>query len=116
MKLNSFEKRLSIIWLKNLLTEEMEEDMRELKIEKQDLSSSDKLLIEKSIKGISWRYKDISEEKITRLEHELNTIINMGFPDYFLIVQDFLDVGRRIGYMPDDRIIYLKEHCYGPMS
>lgn len=86
--------------------------MRELNIEKQDLTKADRLLIEKSIKGISWRYKEFQEDKIQLLEYELNVIINMGFSDYFLIVQDFLDVGRRIGFMPDERILYLKEHVY----
>lgn len=86
--------------------------MRNLNIEKQDLSSADKILIEKTLAGVTWRYKDFPDSYFDRMEHELNTIINMGFPDYFLIVQDFLDVGRRIGYMPDDRIKYLKEHVY----
>lgn len=86
--------------------------MRELNIEKQDLTEMDQLLIDNAIKGIPWRYKEFPEDKIQLLEYELNIIINMGFSDYFLIVQDFLDVGRRIGYMPDDRILYLKEHVY----
>ena len=86
--------------------------MRNLNIEKQDLSSADELLIEKTLAGITWRYKNFPDSYFDRMEHELNTIINMGFPDYFLIVQDFLDVGRRIGYMPDDRMQYLKEHVY----
>ena len=53
---------------------------RELVIEKKDLSSVDKLLIKKSIDGIPWRYKLFDEDKTKRLEYELNTIINMGFP------------------------------------
>lgn len=85
---------------------------RELVIEKKDLSSVDKLLIKKSIDGIPWRYKLFDEDKTKRLEYELNTIINMGFSDYFLVVQDFLDTGRKIGHMPDERIDYLKTHIY----
>lgn len=85
---------------------------RELVIEKKDLSSVDKLLIKKSIDGIPWRYKLFDEDKTKRLEYELNTIINMGFSDYFLVVQDFLDTGRKIGHMPDERIEYLKTHIY----
>lgn len=86
--------------------------MRELILEKTELNESDKLLVEKTIHGINWRYQEFPESHVTRMEHELNTIINMGFSDYFLIVQDFLDVGRRIGYMPDSRIQYLKDHVY----
>lgn len=83
----------------------------ELKIEKKDLSESDELLIQKCLDNTK-KYKIFGEEQRSRLEIELNTIINMGFSDYFLIVQDFLDVGRRVGYMPDERIEYLKEHVY----
>ena len=85
----------------------------DLKIEKQKLTDSDELLIKRSIQGISWRYpKQFPEDHVKRLEYELNVIMTMGFSDYFLIVQDFLDLGRRIGYMPDSRIEYLKKHVY----
>lgn len=85
--------------------------MRNLNIEKSALTNADKLLIDRSINGIAWRYgAKFPEDHVKRLEYELNVIINMGFPDYFLVVQDFLDLGRRIGYMPDERIVYLKEH------
>ena len=77
----------------------------DLKIEKQKLTNSDELLIKRSIQGISWRYpKQFPEDHVKRLEYELNVIMTMGFSDYFLIVQDFLDFGRRIGCMPDNRI------------
>ena len=80
---------------------------------KQEIDGSDKLLVQKSVDGISWRYPNgCTKEIADRLYYELGIIIQMGFSDYFLVVQDFLDVGRRIGYMPEDRIDYLAQHCY----
>ncbi|HNV70737.1 MAG TPA: DNA polymerase III subunit alpha, partial [Candidatus Ozemobacteraceae bacterium] len=44
------------------------------------------------------RYGDpIPPEIINRLEYELGVIKRMGFPDYFLIVWDFIAEARRIG-------------------
>ncbi|MFT3740906.1 MAG: DNA polymerase III subunit alpha [Breznakibacter sp.] len=34
-----------------------------------------------------------------RIDFELNTIIGMGFPGYFLIVQDFINAARRMGVL-----------------
>ncbi len=39
----------------------------------------------------------LTEEQIERIDFELNTIKNMGFPGYFLIVQDFIRAGRERG-------------------
>ena len=39
----------------------------------------------------------LTEEQQERLHFELMTISYMGFPDYFLIVQDFINWGRRNG-------------------
>lgn len=88
--------------------------MRDLVINKKDLSEADRLLIQKCLENTG-KYPVFDEEKISRMEYELNIIIDMGFSDYLLIVQDFLDVGRRVGFMPDDRIEYLKQHV-GEMS
>ena len=83
------------------------------KQKKSALDSSDKLLIQKCIRGIAWRYPDtFDQEKRDKLKYELGIIIQMGFSNYFLVVQDFLDVGRRIGYMPDERIAELSSRCY----
>lgn len=41
--------------------------------------------------------KDLTEEQRERIDFELDTIKNMGFPGYFLIVQDFINAGRKIG-------------------
>ena len=42
----------------------------------------------------------LDEEKKKRLEYELSVIIKMGYSDYFLIVQDFLDYAKYLGYVP----------------
>ena len=48
--------------------------------------------------GARRRYGDVlSAEQQERLHFELMTISFMGFPDYFLIVQDFINWGRRNG-------------------
>lgn len=48
--------------------------------------------------GAQKRYgENLSEELKERLEFELNTIKNMGYPGYFLIVQDFIAAGRAMG-------------------
>lgn len=40
---------------------------------------------------------DLPQEVKERLDFELNTIKNMGFPGYFLIVQDFIAEARKLG-------------------
>ena len=47
--------------------------------------------------GAKKRWGDLSEEQITRIDFELETIAKMGFPGYFLIVQDFLRAAREMG-------------------
>ncbi|MCE5205018.1 MAG: DNA polymerase III subunit alpha [Porphyromonadaceae bacterium] len=48
-------------------------------------------------KGAHRRYgEEINEEIIERLKFELDTIKNMGFPGYFLIVQDFIAAAREM--------------------
>lgn len=41
----------------------------------------------------------LSEEQESRIDFELKTISKMGFPDYFLIVQDYIAASRKMGYM-----------------
>ena len=48
--------------------------------------------------GARMRYGEtLTPDQAERLHFELMTISNMGFPDYFLIVQDFINWGRRNG-------------------
>lgn len=47
--------------------------------------------------GAKKRWGELNEEHIERIDFELNTIKNMGFPGYFLIVQDFIQAARNLG-------------------
>ena len=47
--------------------------------------------------GARRRYGDLTPEQAERIDFELKTICRMGFPDYFLIVQDFIAAARRNG-------------------
>ena len=48
--------------------------------------------------GARNRYGDtLTEEQVERIDFELKTISRMGFPDYFLIVQDYIAACRRMG-------------------
>ena len=46
--------------------------------------------------GAKDRWSDITDEIKERVEFELDTIIKMGFPGYFLIVWDFLKAAREM--------------------
>ena len=49
-------------------------------------------------KGAKERYGDVLDEETSeRLDFELKTISRMGFPDYFLIVQDYIAAARAQG-------------------
>lgn len=53
------------------------------------------------LKKITWegakkRYENIGDELIDRIEFELNVMKTMGFPGYFLIVQDFINAAREM--------------------
>ena len=47
--------------------------------------------------GAKKRWPELDEEHRERIDFELDTIKNMGFPGYFLIVQDFIGAARKIG-------------------
>ena len=63
-------------------------------------------------KGVEEKYPDWQNhpEWEARLQHELNVICTMGFADYFLIEQDFLQIGRKIGHMPEARKEWLRKN------
>lgn len=50
-----------------------------------------------TLEGAKKRWGDMNDEQKERIEFELNTIKNMGFPGYFLIVQDFINAARNMG-------------------
>jgi DNA polymerase-3 subunit alpha len=47
-------------------------------------------------KGAERRYKEITDDIRERLDFELKTIENTGYPGYFLIVQDFIAKAREL--------------------
>ena len=47
--------------------------------------------------GAKKRWGDPTKEQTERIDFELDTIAKMGFPGYFLIVQDFLRAAREMG-------------------
>jgi len=47
--------------------------------------------------GAGRRYGTVTEEVRERIDFELETIRRMGFPGYFLIVQDFIAAAREMG-------------------
>lgn len=47
--------------------------------------------------GAKERYGELTEEVIERVDFELETIANTGYPGYFLIVQDFTGKAREMG-------------------
>ena len=51
------------------------------------------LLLMKGLKGGMMKSREIKE----RIDFELDVIKNMGFPGYFLIVQDFINAAREMG-------------------
>ena len=51
-------------------------------------------------KGAHERYgEELNNEQRERIDFELKTISRMGFPDYFLIVQDYIAASRAMGSM-----------------
>ena len=59
--------------------------------------NEDEYLAHITWEGAKKRYKVISDELRERIDFELSVIRNMGFPGYFLIVQDFLRAARELG-------------------
>jgi DNA polymerase-3 subunit alpha len=57
---------------------------------------ADEYLRKLTYQGASKRYKEITPEITERIEFELQTIQRMGYPGYFLIVQDFLNAAREM--------------------
>ena len=47
--------------------------------------------------GAKKRYGEITDEIRERLDFELATIKNTGYPGYFLIVQDFTNEAQKLG-------------------
>lgn len=75
--------------------------------------TSDQALRRMSVEAIKTRFpnkEDWTEEYETRLNYELSVIADMGYSDYFLIVQDFLEFGRKLGRLSNESLDFLKEN------
>ncbi len=60
-------------------------------------NDQDEFLRHLSYEGARKRYPEITTEVRERLDLELKIIKDMGFPGYFLIVQDFIQAARDLG-------------------
>ncbi len=61
-----------------------------------EFDNPDDYLRHLTYKGAEERYKTITDDLKERIDYELGVIKRMGFPGYFLIVQDFLNAARRM--------------------
>ncbi len=72
--------------------------MPEFEIPKESKSKNlEEYLRELTFNGLEERFGELTDEVRERAEYELSVINTMGFPGYFLIVQDFCNAARRIG-------------------
>lgn len=70
-----------------------------------DGRTSEEILHEHIERGIREKFPEgLTEKYKARLEKELKVIEGMGYADYHLIVEDFLEYGRLLGYVPIDRL------------
>ena len=60
-------------------------------------SDKDEYLRFLTYEGAKMRWGNVTSEHTERIDFELQTIAKMGFPGYFLIVQDFLNAARKMG-------------------
>jgi len=60
-------------------------------------SDKDEYLRHLTMEGAAMRWGKVDGDLLERIDFELNVIKNMGFPGYFLIVQDFLRAAREMG-------------------
>jgi DNA polymerase-3 subunit alpha len=62
-----------------------------------EFDNEDEYLKHITYEGARQRYPEITDEIRERIDFELGTIQRMGFPGYFLIVQDFISAAREMG-------------------
>ena len=66
-------------------------------IEGNGIDSENKYLRHITLEGAKARYDEITEAIQERIDFELKTIANSGYPGYFLIVEDFIREARNMG-------------------
>lgn len=59
--------------------------------------SSEEYLKKLAFEGLEKKNPNYGEEYRTRLEYELQVIASMGYADYFLLVQDYVNYARSVG-------------------
>lgn len=59
--------------------------------------SSEEYLRKLACEGLRKKNPGCSEEYEARLEYELKVIVSMGYADYFLLVQDYVNYARSVG-------------------
>ncbi|MDF9799843.1 DNA polymerase-3 subunit alpha [Catalinimonas alkaloidigena] len=88
-------------------TYEIVEKTEELKLERdillprfeipEEFEDQDDYLRHLAYEGAKSHYGEVTPEISERIDHELKIIKDMGFPGYFLIVQDFINAARKMG-------------------
>ncbi len=88
-------------------THELVEKTEELKLERnillprftipEEFADQDDYLRHLTYEGAKTRYDEMTTEIRARIDLELQIIKDMGFPGYFLIVQDFINAARQMG-------------------
>lgn len=63
----------------------------------ENFTDADEYLRHLTYKGAERRYPEITSELTERIDFELAVIKKMGYPGYFLIVQDLLNAAREMG-------------------
>ncbi len=61
--------------------------------------TNESYLKELTLNGLKERYGELDKAIMERFEYEINTIIEMGYTDYFLIVWDFIKFAKDNGIM-----------------
>jgi DNA polymerase-3 subunit alpha len=88
-------------------TQEIVDKIEEIKLDRDvilpkfeipaQFETEDDYLRHLTLEGAKSRYLELTQEIEDRIELELGIIKDMGFPGYFLIVQDFIAVAREMG-------------------
>ena len=88
-------------------TQEIVDKIEEIKLDRDvilpkfeipaQFETEDDYLRHLTLEGAKPRYPELTQEIEDRIELELGIIKDMGFPGYFLIVQDFIAAAREMG-------------------
>jgi DNA polymerase-3 subunit alpha len=89
----------------NLLRESIIQNLKNSRMAGGINMNSNEILDLEVQKGIEKRFPNgMDVEHEARLKYELPIIKDMGYADYHLVVKDFLEYGRLLGYVPKNRL------------